>query len=399
MKDGVKVKSTNQFIAINSKRLGKVFLIVFIILLFSFISSSIIASNATHFKIKNETLANAIDNIDSSVLYQMFGVENKLYTEKFDGTFSLEDVAHTIFSYATSISLDDPRSLLGRELPMFSFYNQRILVSGQGTNYANLPIESTVPLEVLLAEQEATLKNYEEPLEPATPSVPVPEPTVTTGDKKVVYIYFTHNRESFLPYLEGITDPNKAYHTKINVTNIGDMLKESLEMKGIGTQVDKTDVQKIVVDKGLKYHHSYAESKKVIEAALTNNRDITYLLDIHRDARRYKDTMIEINGIKYARLAFVIGLENPNYEKNLMLAEKLHYLLEQHYPGLSRGVLPQQGAGNNGVYNQDISSNALLLEFGGVDNTLEELNASAKALAEVFSEMYWEAEEVNAGGE
>ena len=82
-----------------------------------------------------------------------------------------------------------------------------------------------------------------------------------------------------------------------------------------------------------------------------------------------------------------------------MAAEKLHYLLEQHYPGLSRGILPQQGAGNNGVYNQDISSNALLLEFGGVDNTLEELNASAKALADVFSEMYWEAEEVNARGE
>ena len=45
-----------------------------------------------------------------------------------------------------------------------------------------------------------------------------------------------------LPYLQGVTDPNLAYHSQINVTKIGDQLKASLEDRGIGTSIDKTDI-------------------------------------------------------------------------------------------------------------------------------------------------------------
>ncbi len=70
--------------------------------------------------------------------------------------------------------------------------------------------------------------------------------------------------------------------------------------------------------------------------------------------------------------------------------------MEAKYPGLSRGVLPpKKGPGTNGVFNQDLHENALLIEIGGVDNNMEELYRTADALAEVFSEFYWEAEKVN----
>lgn len=49
----------------------------------------------------------------------------------------------------------------------------------------------------------------------------------------------------------------------------------------------------------------------------------------------------------------------------------------------------------NGVYNQNLSGKSILIEFGGVDNTFEELNRSADALADVFSDFYWQAEKVN----
>lgn len=55
----------------------------------------------------------------------------------------------------------------------------------------------------------------------------------------------------------------------------------------------------------------------------------------------------------------------------------------------------QKGAGTNGKFNQDLSQNGLLLEFGGVDNTFEELERTAKVFAEIFSEYYWQAEKVN----
>ena len=135
-------------------------------------------------------------------------------------------------------------------------------------------------------------------------------PSNTTGDRDVVYVYFSHNRESFLPYLQGVTNPNHAYHSQVNVTNIGDKLKEELEKVGIGTVVDKTDIEAKLKEKGLSFARSYQESRTVVEAAVTQNRDLNYLIDIHRDSRRKKDTTIEINGKTYAKLAFVIGGEH-----------------------------------------------------------------------------------------
>ena len=41
-------------------------------------------------------------------------------------------------------------------------------------------------------------------------------------------------------------------------------------------------------------------------------------------------------------------------------------------------------SGNNGVYNQDLSDNAMLIEIGGVDNTFEEMYLTVDAFADVF---------------
>ncbi len=220
-------------------------------------------------------------------------------------------------------------------------------------------------------------------------------PSNTTGDRDVVYVYFSHNRESFLPYLQGVTNPNHAYHSQVNVTNIGDKLKEELEKGGIGTVVDKTDIEAKLKEKGLSFARSYQESRTVVEAAVTQNRDLTYLIDIHRDSRRKKDTTIEINGKTYAKLAFVIGGEHANYEKNLAFANELQKRFDSSYKGLSRGVFTKKGSGTNGKFNQDLSEKAILVEFGGVDNTFEELYNSAEILAEVISDYYWQAERVD----
>lgn len=51
--------------------------------------------------------------------------------------------------------------------------------------------------------------------------------------------------------------------------------------------------------------------------------------------------------------------------------------------------------GDNGIYNQDLSDKALLLEFGGVDNNMEELRNASNAAADVFSDIFWDAEKVD----
>ena len=70
-----------------------------------------------------------------------------------------------------------------------------------------MPIESAPPLEILQAEKEAALQNTEG-LDGKAVVISTEVPPSTTGDRKVVYVYFTHNRESFLPYLKGVTDPD-----------------------------------------------------------------------------------------------------------------------------------------------------------------------------------------------
>ncbi|WP_394580017.1 stage II sporulation protein P [Cytobacillus firmus] len=372
--------------------------LLFLFMIFSI--SGALTSLKPEYRISSSSVNSAANSLTGEMLYHFLGWENHAFLQGVSEISSPPGFANLIFKLSTNVNLDDPRSLLGRELPFFSIYDSKILVAGEGTDYTNMPVESSPPLEVLMAEQEAALQNTEG-LEPSGDKKQSNAPPVSTGDKKPVYVYFSHNTESYLPYLKGVTNPDAAYHSKINITKIGDKLKEEMESKGIGTFVDKTDIQGNLNKKGLTYGRSYQESREVVQAAITSNRDLVYLIDIHRDSKRKKDTTKEINGESYAKLAFIIGGNNPNYEKNLKFAKELHDRLSVKYKGLSRGIMKKEGAGTNGNFNQDLSGNAILIEFGGVDNTFEELNRSAEALAEVFSEYYWQAEEVNspAGGE
>ncbi|WP_325048685.1 stage II sporulation protein P [Peribacillus glennii] len=293
---------------------------------------------------------------------------------------------------SANISLDDPRSLLGRELPGFSIFDSEILLAGEGTNYTNMPIESSPPEELLTDDKEASLKNVDD-LDNNDKSEPK-APAVSTNGKKVVHIYHTHNRESFLPYLNGVTNPNLAMHSKINITRLGERLLQDFQERGIGASVDKTDITGSLKKKGLQYSKSYTESRAVVQTAMASNKDVQYIIDIHRDAQRKKVTTININGKNYAKIVFVIGGKNPNAETNYALASKLHREIQKKYPGLSRGIIKYNSARNNSVYNQDLTGNAILLEVGGVDNTFEEMYLTLDAFADVFSEYYFDAKEV-----
>ena len=336
----------------------------------------------------------AATNVNGELLYQLIGWENHHFLKVDNSWETTPKLTNLVFKLSSNINLNDPRSLLGRELPGFYQFDGKILVAGEGTNYTNMPVESAPPIEIMKEEREAALQNLEGLDKPAEENSTNP-PGQTTGDKKVVYVYFSHNRESYLPYLKGVTDPNLAYHSQINVTKIGDQLKTSLADRGIGSFIDKTDIQANLNKKGWKFWKSYDESRTVVQTAMTSNRDLNYFIDIHRDSQRKNNTTVTINGKAYAKVAFIIGGKNPNYEKNAKFATELHKRLQEKYKGLSRGVIIKNAAGSNSIYNQNLSDNAILIEFGGVDNTFDELNRSADALADVFSDYYWQAEKVN----
>ncbi|WP_053071918.1 stage II sporulation protein P [Ornithinibacillus contaminans] len=344
-------------------------------------------------RISSHTITNWTSGMEGTSFVYLLGMENRAFYEGLPEDTELPGLSASLLQIATSIKPNDPRSLLGNELPGFSIYDSEIFIAGEGTNYTNLPVESTPPLEDVLRDRDAIIDEDPEEDNSEEPDDNGP----TTGEKNVVYIYNTHNYESFLPHLPGVTNPDLAQHNEVNVTMVSDRLAKTLRNNGIGTVVSDADTMKILDEQSLDYTQSYAAIRDSVEEAFATNKDIQYVFDIHRDSLGRKETTKEIDGVSYAKVAFVIGGEYEGYEKNLELATKLHYIMEEKYPGLSRGVLPpKKGPGTNGVFNQDLHDNAVLIEIGGVDNNFDELYRSADALAEVFSEFYWEAEKVNA---
>src|SRR5699024_5082744 len=125
-------------------------------------------------------------------------------------------------------------------------FGNRIIVAGDGTDYSTLSIESSPPLEDVLKEREAITEDEEEIEEDV-------KNEQNTGDKEVVFIYNTHNRESFLPHLPDVTDPNKAHHKEVNITKVSDRMAKALKNNGISSSVDETDHMMVLNDKDWGY--------------------------------------------------------------------------------------------------------------------------------------------------
>jgi len=388
-------RSQQVVVTVHGTSLKKIAILAILGLMMMFTLIGLLTSLKPEYRISSSSVNNVTNRFSGDAFIQLLGFENHYFSQSLPDEKKKPAYSSALFEMATSINLKDPRSLLGSELPGFSIYDSEIIVAGEGTDYTNMPFESAPPLEVIVAEREAATESLERANQ-SSDGKPVPPPSMTTGDKKVVYIYHTHTRESYLPALKNVKDPDLAFHPSVNVTKVGEKLAEELEKRGVGTEVNKDDFIEQLAKGGMKYYQAYDVSRKTVVEAMANNRDIKYLVDIHRDAHRKNETTVTINGANYARLAFIVGGENAKYEKNLQLVTELHKIMEKKYPGLSRGITQKKGEGTNGKFNQDLSENAILIEFGGVDNTFEELFRSASAFADVFSEYYWQAQKVNA---
>jgi len=301
-------------------------------------------------------------------------------------------VSRILFTSGTNIWPEDVRTFLGRELPGFYSFNTEIAVAGTGTNLTSLPIESAPPIEVLLKEREVAEQELASKTSPKKEELTLP-------NKNVAYIYHSHSWEAFLPLLNGGTNLNEAasFNENANVIGIGKKLKAELIERGIGTSQSTANVTEELKEKNWNYNNSYQLSRELVQEAISTEQSLTYLFDIHRDSQPKKITTIIIDGKSYARLFFIVGKENKNFEENLHFAKELNQKLEEKYPGISRGVFIKGKDEGNGVYNQDLTNKSMLLEFGGVENNMEELNLSVEAFADVFSEYYWKYEEVSEG--
>ena len=198
---------------------------------------------------------------------------------------------------------------------------------------------------------------------------------------QIVYIYNTHDSEKYA------YNKINEYNLDYNVTFASQILKANLDDLGINTVVETSLVSDLLKKNNYAYSKSYEVSRLFLEQSIINYPTLKYFIDLHRDSASYDVTTCIINDKKYAKVMFVIGLENQNFEKNKKLAILINDKIKEYSECLSRGILEKKGEGVNGIYNQDFNENVILIEVGGLYNTIEEVGNSLDILAKAIKEV------------
>lgn len=356
-------------------------------------------------------------SVSSAFFMDMLSMEvPHLKKDNQETAMSRQNVLGFVFRFLTDINLSDPKTLLAREVPGLGRDNAVLIRKGTNGELAvspeDYPPDKTAsgmtgapganasPLPAGTPGSGTTPPNGSAP--PASPSPPVSPSAspqtdnpskLSTGSKKVVLIYHSHNRESFLPSLPAGTEPGDAYDSKTNITLVGKRLEQKLNDLGVGSVDYSPDYAS--TEKGFNFNYSYKYSQKTVKEAFAANPDIKFVFDIHRDSGPRKATTATIDGKDYAKTFFIIGQKNQNWKENEKFAASIHERLEQKYPGISNGIWGKTQHDGQAEYNQSLSPNSVLIEIGGPYNTLEECYRTVDVLSQIVADLYWNAEKVN----
>lgn len=261
-------------------------------------------------------------------------------------------------------------------LAVFSNTFQQVEISGQ-------PNE-----EYLIVEQQE-----EKQLKPLEKIEKKPEVTVTnqynninerTAQKKTALFLFTHSHEAFKPIVKSKNGLVEVYHPTTNITEFKDIIKNQFSLNSIQSEFLAVDT----MDEMKKNNRAFGEAYDVIRPFLATQlqkKKYDLIIDLHRDSATRKTTSLTYNNQSYAKLYFVVGENYPNFKLNRSNAEHLSTHLNELVPGISRGVLVKKGDNVDGIYNQDLAKNMLLIELGGIENTQDEINRTISVLAKASS--------------
>lgn len=189
--------------------------------------------------------------------------------------------------------------------------------------------------------------------------------TAEKDGEKLIAMYSTHSDESYVP-----NDGTASKWRNAGIYDVGDSLKDALEQRGIETIYSKETFLPHDAD-------AYTRSRRTAEELLKKGPDA--LLDIHRDAVPAEQYETEVNGEDISKVRLFVGRTNQNAAENKAFAQQIKAEADRQYPGLIKDIFI--GKGN---YNQDLSPNSLLLEFGTHEIDKEKAQEATGYIAEVL---------------
>lgn len=195
-----------------------------------------------------------------------------------------------------------------------------------------------------------------------------------------VFIYNTHQSEAYQgKALEG-------YNITPGVMMASYILQDKLAEINIKADVMEDNITDYLNLNNMKYSKSYQASRVFLQDALNKYPNYKLIIDLHRDALSKSSSTVIINNKSCAKISFVVGEEHQNYEANLKVTNTINDKIKQKYPTLTRGVLTKGGEDSNGIYNQDLNQNIILIEIGGQENTIDEVLNTIELIAPIIGE-------------
>ncbi|MDD6387723.1 MAG: stage II sporulation protein P [Bacilli bacterium] len=255
-------------------------------------------------------------------------------------------------------------------------YEDKNIIKKINNYLYNVNLNEPVTLLENMFNYESTSEYYPEVLETITKHIN--DPTNDVIDNPIVYIYNSHQLENY------DSSNYEPYNITPNVMMASYLLKEKLNNYNIPTIVEEGNINEFIKINNWDYNYSYIASRYFIEEAKRKYPSIKYFIDIHRDSVTKEYSTAIINDMSYAKVLFVVGLDHDNYKGNLDFANNVNSRLIN---GISKGIIKKSGPNVNGIYNQDISSNALLIEVGGYQNKIDEVYNTIDVLANTLKEV------------
>lgn len=263
------------------------------------------------------------------------------------------------FRALTGWDLRDPRTILSRELGAGALISLPVLHPPKGSR----PVEDG---------------NADQPVDAGgpQPAAPVFDPRFPFlgYSEPVALVYHNHITESFEPS----SGKTFSLNMKETVAFLGEELVRQMQEqyglplihhRGIYDQPRAT---------------AYEKARPAVKELLAESPQLNMVIDLHRDGVRREITTVALNGAETGKILLIIGTRHPGWESNLAFAMGVHRALETVAPGISRGVRRQ-----NFSYNQDLHPQAILVEVGGHENTMEEALRAIPYLAEALARTYY----------
>lgn len=206
--------------------------------------------------------------------------------------------------------------------------------------------------------------------ETQTASIEVQSAETLQSKSLRIYLYNTHQSEE---YIDGIT-----------IFEVTEILAQLLESAGFEVVFERADFLEELQKQNKKYNQLYSISRMHLQEALIHDGPFDLIIDVHRDSASRIVSVLDHEGVSYARLMFVIGEKSINANHVRTASISFSDKMNQRLSGIMREPFSRQSE-----YNQGVADNMLLLEVGSDQNTSSEAIRSLRVLVEMLKEEGW----------